>query len=669
MKKLYTLLIGAALSANVAAQSPDKMSYQAVVRDAGNALVTNQSVGMQISILQGSASGPSVYTETQTPSTNINGLVSLEIGSGTVVSGAFNSIDWNNGPYFIQTETDPSGGTNYTITGTSQLMSVPYALHASTADSLVGAITVTAADTAAWNNHTVDTQIDSTGIAAFGYVAGPHTIDTDTHIDSTGIAALGYVAGPHTIDTDTHIDSLGIAAYGFVAGPHFDGDFTSLTNVPAGLADGDDDTQLTEAQVDAYANNNGYLTSEVDGSVTNEIQTLSISGNDLTLSNGGGTVTLPGGGSGGGDEIVDADVDTRVQVEETNDDDIIRFDVEGVERWRMDGHALEEANTFENICIGIDAGDALLPGATDNILIGSLTGTNVTTGDFNTVIGSETFDVCTTGDFNTIYGYQAAHNLTTANLNTAMGAFALYDITTGQDNVAYGRGALSNVTTGTHNLGIGRDAGLRVNVGSNNIFIGNNAGANTAVNISDKLYIDNTNTNTPLIYGDFFTDELTINGAMFVDGNLVPEVTNAHSLGATTARWTEVHATNGVIQTSDVRLKKNIKPLNYGLETVLAMRAVSYNWKDRNQAGDKIGFIAQELEKLVPEVVTIGTDENKTRGVNYSELVPVLVRAIQDLEAKNRELTEQNEAHELKYAELNNKLDEVLEMLSTSAKK
>ncbi|MFN4853810.1 MAG: hypothetical protein ACK5JC_05250, partial [Bacteroidota bacterium] len=103
------------------------MSYQAVIRNSSNTLVSNQPVGMRISILQGSASGTAVYVETQTPTTNANGLASLEIGGGTVVSGNISTIDWANGPYFIKTETDATGGSNYSITGTSQLLSVPYA--------------------------------------------------------------------------------------------------------------------------------------------------------------------------------------------------------------------------------------------------------------------------------------------------------------------------------------------------------------------------------------------------------------------------------------------------------------------------------------------------------------------------------------------------------------
>ena len=143
MQRIFTIVAALIMTASVWAQAPEKMSYQAVIRDASNALVATQAVGMQISILQTTATGTAVYVETQTPTTNINGLVSLEIGTGTLVSGDFTTIDWANDTYFIKTETDPTGGTTYTITGTSQLMSVPYALHAKTAETFTGTITET----------------------------------------------------------------------------------------------------------------------------------------------------------------------------------------------------------------------------------------------------------------------------------------------------------------------------------------------------------------------------------------------------------------------------------------------------------------------------------------------------------------------------------------------
>lgn len=130
MKKLFTLLLLIVITISLSSQVPEKMSYQAVVRDAGNSLVINQSVGMKISVLQGSAAGTAVYVETQTPTTNENGLVTIEIGDGTAVTGTFAGIDWSTGPYYLKTETDPAGGTNYTIVGTSQLLSVPYAFYA-----------------------------------------------------------------------------------------------------------------------------------------------------------------------------------------------------------------------------------------------------------------------------------------------------------------------------------------------------------------------------------------------------------------------------------------------------------------------------------------------------------------------------------------------------------
>ncbi len=141
MKKFLTFSTAVLLMASVFAQAPEKMSYQAVIRNSSEALVTNTTVGMQISILQGSASGTAVYVETQSPTTNANGLISIKIGDGTVQSGDFTNIEWANGPYFIKTETDPAGGTDYTITGTNQLLSVPYALHAKTAETVTGGIT------------------------------------------------------------------------------------------------------------------------------------------------------------------------------------------------------------------------------------------------------------------------------------------------------------------------------------------------------------------------------------------------------------------------------------------------------------------------------------------------------------------------------------------------
>ena len=130
-KSVHLLIIALAhllINSSIFAQAPQKMSYQAVIRNSNDSLLISTPVGMRISIVQSSPTGTVVYSETQTATTNANGLVSLQIGMGTVVSGTFASIDWAAGPYYVKTETDLTGGTNYTIISSNELLSVPYAL-------------------------------------------------------------------------------------------------------------------------------------------------------------------------------------------------------------------------------------------------------------------------------------------------------------------------------------------------------------------------------------------------------------------------------------------------------------------------------------------------------------------------------------------------------------
>ncbi len=115
MKKFSFLIASLLFALCVQAQAPQKFSYQTVIRNASNQLLVGQTVGIKISILQGSANGSAVYSETHVLQTNANGLATLEIGGGSLLSGNFAAINWANGPYFIKTETDVNGGNTYTI--------------------------------------------------------------------------------------------------------------------------------------------------------------------------------------------------------------------------------------------------------------------------------------------------------------------------------------------------------------------------------------------------------------------------------------------------------------------------------------------------------------------------------------------------------------------------
>ena len=162
MKKIYTILVAVIVTVSVFAQSPEKMSYQAVVRNASGELVTTQ-VGMKLSVLKGddATSASEEYSETLTATPNANGLVSIEFGGQT----GWDAINWGDGKFFIKTETDINNDGTYDVEGISQLLSVPYALHAKTAETITGDINetdpvfeasiaskITAADTTKWNN-------------------------------------------------------------------------------------------------------------------------------------------------------------------------------------------------------------------------------------------------------------------------------------------------------------------------------------------------------------------------------------------------------------------------------------------------------------------------------------------------------------------------------------
>jgi hypothetical protein len=140
MKKLILSLVAiATISLSSFGQVPEGFKYQAVVRDAGNLILNNQAVGMQLTIQQGSIGGTAVYSETFIPTSNAYGLVNIEIGSGNTTDD-FSTIAWSAGPYFIETAMDVTGGTTYVVMGTSQLMSVPYALYAKTSGNGQGPV-------------------------------------------------------------------------------------------------------------------------------------------------------------------------------------------------------------------------------------------------------------------------------------------------------------------------------------------------------------------------------------------------------------------------------------------------------------------------------------------------------------------------------------------------
>ncbi len=216
MKKilsLFWILIGLFMGLS---QAPEKMSYQAVMRNGSGQLLANQGIAVKVSILQGSPAGAAVYSERLTGNTNANGLISLEIGTGTILTGTFATIDWSSGSYYLKTETDPAGGTNYTIAGTSQLLSVPYAMYAKTAGGGGGSFAIPYTNTVnnastlfSLTNDGDGTSLEGNNSTTTSNIAAVRGIVTNT-------APGGFSSAVRGINNGT--GGLGIGVYGSQAG-------------------------------------------------------------------------------------------------------------------------------------------------------------------------------------------------------------------------------------------------------------------------------------------------------------------------------------------------------------------------------------------------------------------------------------------------------------------
>ncbi len=355
------LTVSLFFSVKVNAQAPQKMSYQAVVRNSSDQLVVNQSIGMRISILQGSETGTEVYKEifNPNPQTNQNGLVSIEIGGGIPLTGIFSNIDWTNGPYFVKTETDPTGGTNYTITGVSQLLSIPYALHSKTAETL--------------SNPTTETD------PVFG--ASPANGITGTDITNWNNKLDSEIDGSVTNELQTlsiSNDTVYLTNGGFVKLPAgFDGQYSSLTGAPT--------------NVSSFTNDAGYITgfTEIDGSVTNELQTLSISNDTVYLSNGGfvklPAETDPNAWSKSGN----AGTIEGVNFIGTTDSTSLDFRTDSILKIRFTTKGqIETYNNGNSVFIGKGAGENDDLGNNSNVFIGYEAGKTNIHGAYNIAIGS-----------------------------------------------------------------------------------------------------------------------------------------------------------------------------------------------------------------------------------------------------------------------------------------
>jgi hypothetical protein len=262
MKNILLLFFAFILAGSLAAQTPQAFKYQAVARDNVGNTIANQSIGFRISILPNSPSGTAVYAETHTIASNDFGLVNMEIGTGSIVSGVFSAINWGAASYFVKIEMDIAGGSNYLLMGTSQLLSVPYALHAETANNVA-------------NDQVNDADADPL-----------NEIQTISKTGNT--VTLSNGGGSFADDNTIYTAGTGISIVGTTINNTAAGQTLSLTGTGA--------TTISGAYP-AFTINSIDNVNDADADPSNELQTLTLVGNTLSITNGNAVTLSTGGGS------------------------------------------------------------------------------------------------------------------------------------------------------------------------------------------------------------------------------------------------------------------------------------------------------------------------------------------------------------------------------------
>lgn len=574
MKKLFFIIAVLMMGSAVWGQAPRAFKYQAVARNGAGEVLANQAVSFRISVLSGSAMGTAVYAETHSgKTTNGFGLVDLEIGKGSVSMGLFSAISWESNSYFLKVEMDPAGGSAFQVMGTTPLLSVPYALHARTAE----------------------------------------------------------------------IDNV----------------------------------------------------NDADHDVTNEIQALSISGALLSLSRGGGSVTLPssGGGDGWGTQTVVTDATLAGQGTTTQPLKIAQqaATTGQVLKWSgsmwypgtdMAGITLpyyEKCSTNVAFVIHNEKGIAIEGLVTNDTNQGTGTG----------VMGESRMDNGTG-----VYGLASATTGTTFALkgeSKSDNGFGLRAEATHTSGSNFGVWGISNSSKGVgvygyNNASTGTTCGVRGGVNSSSGFSGYFQGGKFHVNgrvglgttepaaglhlkgsgyPESFMYLEAPATKDAgfrlyegttekwHIFNNAASGGLTINNNAYSIA-IFAKQSNAYVGLGTTAPTQKLHVVGNAYKTeggtswatsSDLRLKTVLGGYDKGLEAITALKAVRFVYNAGNPrqlvAGmEQVGFVAQEVQKVFPEAVTRA--EDGYLDFNIHAINVALVNAVSELKAENDRLKAQN---------------------------
>ncbi|MFH2096158.1 MAG: hypothetical protein ABIJ16_10670, partial [Bacteroidota bacterium] len=575
MKQTCIIVVLVACYLTGLTQSPQSFSYQAVVRDATGLVIPDQNVGIRISILQGSVSGPAVYTETHSPTTSSFGLVNLEIGAGSVVLGNFTVIPWGTDQFFVQIELDETGGASYQLMGVSQLLSVPYALYAEKAGSAdsslwkismndiyydegnvrVGTGTVNSvgklqvmSDSLAANNDVIFSVQNAEGDTVFAvYQEGVRIWVSD---DTSGTKATGSRGGfavggisPAKGVTNDYLwvtpDSVriyieegsgskltgsrgGFAVGGFSPAKAFTNEFLRVTDDSTRIWTGDSLKGFGVRNIGASSINsymqltpaNYFIGHDAGKSITTGLFNSFIgyqSGYENTAGNKNYFIGYRSGYN--------------------NTDGYSNI-------FLGDSAGFSCDNAFKNIFIGNQCGLTNVSG-NYNVLIGDHAGFNNTT-SYNVFIGYQAGYLNNTGMYNVATGYKAMYSNNWGSNNVAIGNQTLYSNTTGDDNTANGNQALYHNITGIRNVAVGQQALFNNSDGDCNVANGymvlySNSTGNNNVGIGyATLFANTTGFNNTAVGNNSFSSGSTYSNSTAVGANAAMNNSNKVRLGSAT---------------------------------------------------------------------------------------------------------------------------------------
>ena len=641
MKRLfYSVFVTLLFSLSALAQN-EGINFQGVARNTAGEVLVSQKINLRLSILLGSETGTVAYMETRQVTTNPQGIFAVVVGDDKALTKStnFSTINWTPSPKFIKVEMDPNAGANYLVMGTSRLQAVPFAFYANGVDAsnVKGVLPVSSGGTGVASISELKTNLSLDQVN--------NTADASKPISTATQGAL-----------DTKVDK--VAGKALSTNDYSTAEKNKLAAI-TGTNTGDQDlsSYATTAQLATKAN-----TADVTTSLATKANTADVTTSLATKANASDVTTNLATKANTADVTTSlatkanaSDVTTSLatKVDKVTGKDLSTNDYTTAEKTKL--AAITGTNTGDQVNITGNAGTATilqnartingvafdgsanitLPtpsagipyiGATDpvnlgafdltvneikvgrgggnnnsNIAIGRNTMTELTSGGDLTVIGTDAYKVATAGGWSTAIGSQSLVASTGSYFNTAVGYASMQNLTVGGYNTGVGVFSLSSVVNGSANVGIGYAAGANFAAASNTISIG--------------YYAQATADNTIQL------------------GN--PDINFVRSTGAFYGRSFNV--------TSDLRLKTNIAPLQNSIAAIMQLKPVSYEKKSSLASNSystiENGFIAQDLQKVMPSLVTEGTDNDKLLSVNYTALIPVLTKALQE---QQKQIEDQN---------------------------